>query len=199
MTIRYPGGRKYAATTNANNKIKNPKILQYANRGMTLEEDLNTTNQFYRETSRGVIYKKPTPIQVVHVDYPRRSAAKITEAYFKKPSTTDYNGVYRGRYIDFEAKETKNKTSFPFGNIHVHQVEHMRAVQEQGGISFLIIRFTQLQETYLYDVSCFMEWYFNQAKRSSIPKKEIQTSGISITEGYRPRLDYLSAVDKLYF
>lgn len=50
----------------------------------------------------------------------------INEAYFRTPSTTDYNGVYQGYYIDFEAKETKNKTSFPLNNIHDHQVEHMK-------------------------------------------------------------------------
>ena len=62
----------------------------------------------------------------MNVHYPKRSKAVINEAYFRTPSTTDYNGVYNGYYIDFEAKETKNKTSFPLNNIHSHQVEHMK-------------------------------------------------------------------------
>ena len=37
-------------------------------------------------------------------------AAVITEAYFRTPSTTDFNGIFKGRYIDFEAKETSNAT-----------------------------------------------------------------------------------------
>ena len=81
--------------------------MTYSNRGMTLERMINASIKYYRETGQAVLHKKPTPVQIVNVDYPRRSAAKITEAYFKRASTTDYNGVYRGYYLDFEAKETK--------------------------------------------------------------------------------------------
>ena len=35
----------------------------------------------------------------------------ITKGFFRTPSTLDYNGIYRGRYIDYDAKETQNKTS----------------------------------------------------------------------------------------
>ena len=120
-----------------------------ANRGMTLERDLNDTNEFYLATDRAVIHKKPTPIQVVHVDYPDRTAAKITEAYYRTPSTTDYNGVYKGRAIDFEAKEIKSKTSFPFQCIHEHQIEHLKRVIRHGAIAFVIVRFTSRNETFL--------------------------------------------------
>ena len=73
----------------------------YSSRGMRLENDINDSNKYYRELDKALIYKKPTPVQVVHVDYPKRQRAKITEAYYKTPSTTDYNGVYRGKYIVF--------------------------------------------------------------------------------------------------
>ena len=39
-----------------------------------------------------VIHKKPLPIQIVRVDHPQRSRAKIVEAYFEQASTTDYSG-----------------------------------------------------------------------------------------------------------
>jgi len=107
--IQYPKGQNHLIRT-AN---KAEKQTNYSSRGMGLENILNQTNELYRIQKRAVIHKKPTPIQVVKVDYPVRSAAKITEAYYRHASTTDYNGVYKGRYIDFEAKETKNKTSFP--------------------------------------------------------------------------------------
>src|SRR5699024_9430883 len=85
-----------------------PSNETYRNRGMSLEEYIHITNTFYLESNRPIIHKKPTPVQNVNVHYPKRSAAVITEAYFQAKSTTDFNGIYRGKHIDFEAKETKN-------------------------------------------------------------------------------------------
>jgi len=134
LTFHYPNGQAYLVHDDKKKSKKqlNKKKVSYSNRGMSLEDDLTRTNEYYLLKNRAVIHKKPIPIQVVNVDYPRRSAAKITEAYYKKASTTDYNGVYRGRYIDFEAKETRNKTSFPLKNFHEHQIKHMNACFEHG-------------------------------------------------------------------
>ena len=61
--------------------------------GMELEKQINEANEYYRENEIALIYKKPTPVQIVRVNYPKRSRAKIIEAYYKTPSTTDYNGI----------------------------------------------------------------------------------------------------------
>ena len=82
------------------------------------------------------------------MDYPRRSAAVIKEAYFREASTTDYNGVYRGYYLDFEAKETQNKTSFPFKNFHEHQIQHMENCLTQQGVCFVLLWFSSLQRCF---------------------------------------------------
>ena len=187
--VNYPNGKKTAW-------IHAP--ARFGDRGMNLEKDINTTNQYYLDMDRAVIHKKPTPVQIVKVDYPMRSAAKITEAYFKTPSTTDYNGVYRAKYIDFEAKETKNKTSFPLFMIHPHQIKHLKKVVFHGGIGFFIIRFNYHNETYLVDSKLLIDKIENIDK-SSIPYSWFQSHGILIQEGLYPRLAYLKAVDELYF
>ena len=146
--IGYPNGKTAARSVNAQ-----PLKQSAGGRGMSLENDLNKTNEYYLQLDKAVIHKKPTPIQIVQVDYPKRSAAKITEAYFKVPSTTDYNGVYRGKAIDFEAKETRSKTSFPFSHIHLHQIEHLDRVLRQGAIAFVIVRFIAYDETYYVDAA----------------------------------------------
>ena len=146
--------------------IKN--ISTYSNRGMDLENDINDTNKYYLDNDIAVIYKKPTSVTIHKAEYPGPHEAIIKEAYFKTPSTTDYNGVYKGKYIDFEAKETKSKTSFSLDNIHPHQIEHLKRIENHNGIAFLIVRFTTLNETYLIFAKDFLD-FINKEERKSIP------------------------------
>lgn len=179
---------------------KKTNQLQYGNRGMTLEEDLNESNVYYLTNHIAVIHKKPTPIQIVQVDYPNRSAAVIKEAYFKTPSTTDFNGVYKGKYIDFEAKETKIETSLPLKNFHEHQIQHMQSVIECGGISFVIIRFSTTEEVFFLEAKYLLLFWERMEKggRKSITKQEILKFGHQIPLGIQPRIDYIRVIDSLY-
>ena len=89
--VNYPNMKKNPILT-----VNSTSQKHYtAHRGMSLEEDISLSNEYYLIHNRAVIYKKPTPVQIVKVDYPRRESAKIVEAYYKTPSTTDYNGLYR--------------------------------------------------------------------------------------------------------
>jgi recombination protein U len=180
--------------------VKNEKNIKKANLGMLLEEMINDTNTYYLNKGVAVIHKKPIPIQIVKVNYPSRCEAIITEAYYKTPSTTDYNGVYRGKYIDFEAKETNNLTSFSLNNIHAHQVEHLKQIVSHGGIGFLIVYFKKHDEVFLlpYEV---LEGYWEKrnTERKSIPYEVFKEKGYLIKVSYIPRLDYLKVLDEVYF
>lgn len=184
-TVNYPNGIKKSFTS----------IKTYGNRGMNLEEDLNDTNKFYLNSNIASIYKKPTPITINKVDYKSRKDAVIKEAHFIIPSTTDYNGIYKGKYIDFEAKETKNMTSFPLNNIHTHQIEHLKRIYNMGGIGFIIVRFVKLNATYLLFIEDLINFLDNNV-RASVPLSYFNDKGIIIKEGLNPRLDYLKIIDK---
>ncbi|BCB04493.1 Holliday junction resolvase RecU [Bacillus sp. KH172YL63] len=202
MKFHYPNGKKYVEATLPSKKPRaKTKQVSYSNRGMTLEEDINETNQYYLTFHKAVIHKKPTPVQIVDVHYPSRSAAVIKEAYFKQPSTTDYNGVYKGRYIDFEAKETKNKTSFPLKNFHEHQIRHMEAVDAQEGITFVLIRFSVTEDVFLLPYGPLRYFWDRMLEggRKSITRDELEEKGILIPLGLHPRVDYLKIVHQLYF
>lgn len=193
--VKYPTGSKQSFT-NEQKPTAKTESLAFSRRGMTLEEEINESNEYYLAKEIAVIHKKPTPIQIVNVDYPKRSRAIIKEAYFRQASTTDYNGVYQGRYLDFEAKETKNKLSFPLKNFHQHQITHFKHCLLQDGICFVIIRFSELQRYFVTPASLIIQ-NFEDPDVKSIPLPEIMAVSVEITAGFRPVLPYLTAIDQL--
>ena len=168
-------------------------------KGMLLESMLNDTNIYYREKMVAAIYKKPTPVTIVRTNSKDRSKTKITEAYFKIPSTTDYNGIYKGRYIDFEAKETETNT-LPFTNFNLNQIEHLRLVDKLGAISFIIVLFKRQSEVFILETKVFVK-LFDLSKlegnKKSIPYEIFKSHGYNVDIRISPVLDYLKVVDEL--
>jgi len=114
-------------------------------RGSALEELINRTNEKYSSQKLGLIQKIPTSITPVKINQQTR---QISLAYFDQKSTVDYIGVVQGIPVCFDAKECKTDT-FPLQNIHEHQVNFMKQFEEQGGVAFLIIEYTN-HEKYFY-------------------------------------------------
>ncbi|MDM5333367.1 Holliday junction resolvase RecU [Ureibacillus composti] len=201
MAIRYPNGKVFNPPKNdaPTSNVKKKKDISFSNRGKTLEDEINETNTYYLNQQIAIIHKKPVPVQIVKVEYPSRSAAVIREAYFRTPSTTDFNGVWDGYYLDFEAKETESKTSFPLKNIHQHQVTHMKDVVSQKGIAFTIVRFSVLERYFVLPFQVlFTAWKtMEDGGRKSIPLEIFEKEAYEIKRGFNPSIDYLSAIKKI--
>ena len=197
MTIKYPKGvtpRAEGALVRKSKRKMNAKVAS-GNRGMAFERDINQSNQYYLEKGLCLITKRPTPINIVKVDYAK--GATITQAYFETQSTTDYNGVYKGHYIDFEAKSTHGAASFPLSNIPHQQIEHLERVVAHGGIAFFLIQCVCINETYLVPASYIVK-FWRDRPRQSIPFKDIKENGYLIKEGYSPHYDYLPVLEEVF-
>ena len=175
-------------------QLPTSQTKNFANRGMSFEKMINATNDYYLTHGLAVIHKKPTPVQIVRVDYPQRSRAKIVEAYFRQASTTDYSGVYEGFYIDFEAKETRQKTALPMKNFHAHQIQHMEQVLKQKGICFVLLHFSSYQETYLLPAIDLIHFYQQDNGKKSMPLDYIREHGYAIEQHAFPQIPYLDIV-----
>ena len=97
MALNFPTKKRTTSMDSVSKQIKQKSSTKKANMakanlGMDLEEMINESNEYYLNNDFAVIHKKPTPVQIVKVEYPMRSKAVITEAYYKTPSTTDYYG-----------------------------------------------------------------------------------------------------------
>lgn len=160
-------------------------------RGGAFEETLNMTNERYRKEGLALIQKIPTPIKPIEIDQERRT---ISLAYFEQKSTVDYIGVMGGIAICFDAKEC-GKKSLPFSNIHPHQVAFMSDFDEQGGIAFLLVHFTDYQETYVLPLEVLKKYYSDKAGRSSIPYSAFSKELLVPDEG-GPYINYLGTALK---
>ena len=193
--INYPNKKVINKQENEPIVSSKKKNLNAANRGMDFEHAVSLSCKYYDDQQRAIITKRPTPIKIISADY---KLAKITEAYFEKQSNTDYNGVYRGKYIDFECKETLSKTSLSFNNIPKHQIEHLKKVIYHGGVAFFMIYFKTLDEVYIVDTKDIIELYEN-GERKSITYDQVKKIGSFVEQGFIPRLKFLDVVDKVYF
>ena len=121
-------------------------------RGSLLEEEINRTNEQYKDHNLALIQKIPTPITPINIDKENRH---ITLAYFDQKSTVDYIGAVQGIPVCFDAKESAS-TTFALQNIHPHQVEFMKRFEEQDGVVFFLIHFTSVD---IYDYLPFRNFY----------------------------------------
>ena len=124
-------------------------------RGSSLEELINYTNEYYRENKLAVVQKIPTPIKPIRMD---KDSSQITLAYFEKDSTVDYIGVVQGIPVCFDAKECHTDT-FPLANVHAHQIQFMQDFENQQGISFILIFYTQRDEFYYMPFRLLYEFW----------------------------------------
>lgn len=178
------------------NKIKKENLskISYANRGMDLEYLVNEANNYYLINDIAVVYKKPTPIQINKVSY-AHGTPEVVKGKFNQKSTLDYVGLYKGKYIDFDAKKTLNKKFLPLENIHHHQLEHIKRVIKHDGLAFLIIEICN--KIYLLPGEKIIDFTINN-ERKSIPLSYIEENGYLINYGYNPVLDYLKIIDEVY-
>lgn len=168
------------------------KPVSYAKRGMNLESLINEANKYYLDNDIAVIYKKPTPVEIKKVSY--KGKTEYIEGVLREKSTLDYTGVYKGYYLDFDAKSSKSKTSFPLSNIHKHQLLHIDRVLKHKGISFLIIEMND--RFFILDGNVLMN-FVNNNDRKSIPFEFIQKEGLEIKLKFSPTLDYITVLDTL--
>ena len=161
-------------------------------RGSSFEEMINHTNEVYREQKLALIQKIPTPITPVKFDQQSRH---ITLAYFDQQSTVDYIGSVQGIPVCFDAKECAKQT-FPLQNVHAHQVEFMRLMEEQGGVSFLLIYFSETDECYYMRFEELLRfWRRSEEGGRKIIRREELDNSYFIEDIRFPFIPYLVMLD----
>lgn len=163
-----------------------------ANLGKQLENLIDMTNNQYRNSGFADIRKVPTPVQITGNTRGRVSGRLM------KGEWVDYVGVYAGRTVVFDAKETSSATSFPLANISDHQYELLKSWHQKGAASFLIVQFTKkFEEIYILQFYALEKWWkqAQEGGRKSIPHKFFVEHCRPVKSECGYVLDYLRRVD----
>lgn len=162
-------------------------------RGSSLEDFLNHSNDIYREKKLALIQKIPTPITPITIE---KDTRHITLAYFDQKSTVDYIGTVQGIPVCFDAKECAVKT-FPLQNIHEHQIQFMKEFEDQGGIAFITLYFSAMNEIYYVPYADIERFWvrMKQGGRKSFTYDEVDKSLLIERHG-EILVHYLEAIQK---
>lgn len=170
--------------------------MGYNNRGNSFEIAISNSNNVYMHLGLASIIKRPTPVKVLKTD---KTGRIILQSTWDKKSTVDYDGVYQGKAVHFEAKSTEIETNFPLKNIKDHQVQHLDRVEKMGAICFFLIEFSKSHEIFFVPFSVIKEYYAaaQAGGRKSIPRKVFDERAYLVKTTYRAPVDYIEVIDSL--
>jgi len=162
------------------------------NRGKYFEDWIDQSNAIYQNKKMAVIKKIPTPWQVQRKFNQYSKTYEIANAFPKK-SSVDFGGTASNQSIWFDAKVTQLPNYFPLKNIHEHQIEYLKAVDEQGGKAFLLIHSEHLKKTWLLWIKDLLH-FMNTSTRKSLPFTWFDENCSLVKPNHGIILDYLPIV-----
>lgn len=156
-----------------------------ANLGKYLEKLVLQSNHIYLMRQEAVIHQAHAAVTTL----------KGGKWFYDKKAGLDFYGVYDGKYITFDTKETEEKTRFPLKNIKHHQYDTMIRTIKQNGISFFLVRFNYYGDTYYLSAEQTRYWWEQQRDgRKSIPYAWFQDNCRVVKSQSAAALDWLSVV-----
>ncbi|PFH75058.1 Holliday junction resolvase RecU [Bacillus nitratireducens] len=167
------------------------------NRGMAFEKLINLANEMYQREGLALINKRPTPVKVLE-----SKGGCVLNGFYEAKSTVDYDGVYKGRAIAFEAKSTENPTRFDLKNIAQHQLDYLEKAERMGAICFFLIEFSKDKSVFLVPLSVIQAYVrmSHQPKgKKSIPRVDFDIYGYLVDQTERAPVDYLQCIDEQGF
>lgn len=158
-----------------------------ANLGKFLEKLVIQSNHVYLMRQEATIHQAHAAVTTL----------KGGKWFYDKKAGLDFYGVYDGKYITFDTKETEEKTRFPLQNIKHHQYDTMLNTVKQNGIAFFLVRFNYYGDTYYLSAEQLRYWWEQQKEpggRRSIPYQWFVDNCKVVKSQSAAALDWLSVV-----
>ena len=156
------------------------------NRGMFLEEIINRTIDFYKKNDIAIFHKKNLDIKFLKIEEINRRKI-IKNGFIEKKSTADYYGIYKGKYISFEAKST-NLNSLPISNIKDHQLNYLYKILKHKGIAFILIFFAKFNRVFILFIDSLQ---YLEINKKSISLEFVIMHGVETCITYPGIIDFI--------
>ncbi|MEG0260650.1 MAG: Holliday junction resolvase RecU [Carnobacterium sp.] len=167
----------------------------HANRGAKLEMLVEMTNKKYSSALIASINKVPTPVKI------KKVTGKDVEGVKAKGEWVDYVGIYKGKMIVFDAKETTQER-WPIKNIRPHQYAYLQMHSYHGAIAFLLVAFwlpgKNEPEVYILKIEQLKTWVENPKQgrgTQSIPLSYFRENCVRVRSEDGYAVDYLKALN----
>ncbi|SCN40883.1 Holliday junction resolvase RecU [Bacillus cereus] len=164
------------------------------NRGMAFEKLINLSNEMYQREGVALINKRATPVKVL-----KSTGGRVLNGFYEAKSTVDYDGVYKGRAVAFEAKSTQSLTRFDLSNIAQHQLDYLEKAEKMGAVCFFLIEFSKDQTVFLVPASVIQSYVRMSHQpngKKSISRADFDIYGYLVEQTERAPVDYLQYVDE---
>ncbi|HDR3493945.1 TPA: Holliday junction resolvase RecU [Bacillus wiedmannii] len=164
------------------------------NRGMAFEKLINLSNEMYQREGVALINKRATPVKVL-----KSAGGRVLNGFYEAKSTVDYDGVYKGRAVAFEAKSTQSLTRFDLSNIAQHQLDYLEKAEKMGAVCFFLIEFSKDQTVFLVPASVvqsYVRMSHQPNGKKSISRADFDIYGYLVEQTERAPVDYLQYIDE---
>ncbi|HDR7624970.1 recombination protein U [Bacillus sp. RC242] len=152
--------------------------------GMAFEMLINLANEIYQRGGVVLINKGLTPVKVF-----KSKGGRVLNGFYEAKSTVDYDGVYKGRSIAFEA----NSTRYDLKNIAQNQLDYLEKAEKIGAICFFFIGFSKDKSVFAVPLSVIQSYVgmSHQPKgKESIPIADFDIYGYLVEQTERAPVDY---------
>ncbi len=164
------------------------------NRGMAFEKLINLSNEMYQREGVALINKRATPVKVL-----KSAGGRVLNGFYEAKSTVDYDGVYKGRAVAFEAKSTQSLTRFDLSNIAQHQLDYLEKAEKMGAVCFFLIEFSKDQTVFLVPaavIQSYVRMSHQPNGKKSISRADFDIYGYLVEQTERAPVDYLQYIDE---
>lgn len=156
------------------------KKVDYAGRGMGLQELVNQANEQYRQLGIASIWEFGAEAKWI-------PGGKLVP----REGTVDFIGLWQGRGLAFDCKETA-EDALPAANVKTHQVKFLIDYSRAGGIAFLLIAYTRSGRFFVVPIEKYFPVW---AGRRGLGIEEAEQIGREVWASNQVCLDYLKGLE----